>query len=179
MANESTAFGKWWKANKEKWTSKASEVLDNLWETKEEKEEAKKIFDKKVTEEADKTIDTAYEELSKEDKEAYDIKRFKIYEEMKAKEEKEDATDKEQLAQKLEGIKEVINTFENFQTGEQGTQIAGYQDVEDPYSGTSALSDLKEKESQKALLAQITGYNNPMSRAVDLEKRLTNLVRYT
>ena len=94
MANESTAFGKWWKENKEKWTSKASEVLDNLWETKEEKEEAKKIFDKKVTEEADKTIDTAYEELSKEDKEAYDIKRFKIYEEMKAKEEKEDATDK-------------------------------------------------------------------------------------
>jgi len=98
---------------------------------------------------------------------------------MKAKEEKEDATDKEELAQKLEGIKEVINTFENFQTGEPGTQIAGYQDVEDPYSGTSALSDLQEKESQKALLAQITGYNNPMSRAVDLEKRLTNLVRYT
>jgi len=179
MANESTAFGTWWKENKEKWTSKASEVLDNLWETKEEKEEAKKTFEKKVTEEADKTIDTDYEELSKEDKEAYDIKRFKIYEEMKAKEEKEDATDKEELAQKLEGIKEVINTFENFQTGEPGTQIAGYQDVEDPYSGTSALSDLQEKESQKALLAQITGYNNPMSRAVDLEKRLTNLVRYT
>ena len=179
MANESTAFGKWWKENKEKWTSKASEVLDNLWETKEEKEEATKTFEKKVTEEADKTIDTDYEELSKEDKEAYDLKRFKIYEDMKAKEEKEEAADKEELAKKLEGIKEVINTFENFQTGEAATGIEGYQDVEDPYSGTSALSDLKEKESQKALLAQITGYNNPMSRAVDLEKRLTNLVRYT
>ena len=176
MANESTAFGKWWKENKEKWTSKASEVLDNLWETKEEKEEATKTFEKKVTEEADKTIDTDYEELSKEDKEAYDVKRFKIYEDMKAQEQ---AADNEELAKKLEGIKEVINTFENFQTGEAATGIEGYQDVEDPYSGTSALSDLKEKESQKALLAQITGYNNPMSRAVDLEKRLTNLVRYT
>ena len=49
------------------------------WET-EEKKEASVEFEKKVTEEADKTIDTEYEELSKEDKEAYDLKRVKIYE---------------------------------------------------------------------------------------------------
>ena len=179
MANERTAFGEWWTKNKEKWTTKASEIVDDLWETDEEKKAASAEFEKKVTEEADKTIDTEYEELSKEDKEAYDLKRVKIYEEMKATEEKEEAEADKDLQKRLESIKEVINSFENFQAGESGGQIAGYEDVVDPYTGGSALSDLQEKENLKSLLSQITGYNNPMSRAVDLEKRMTNLVRYT
>ena len=83
------------------------------------------------------------------------------------------------LAILFTGLFAVINTFENFQAGESGGQIAGYEDVVDPYAGTSALSDLQEKENMKSLLSQITSYNNPMSRAVDLEKRMTNLVRYT
>ena len=83
------------------------------------------------------------------------------------------------LEKRLESIKEVINTFENFQAGEGGSNIAGYEDVADPYSGTSALSDLQEKENLKSLLSQITGYNNPMSRAVDLQKRMQNLIKYT
>ena len=91
MASESTAFGTWIKEKGEAWSTKASEIIDNLWETDEEKKAAASEFEKKVTEEADKTIDTEYEELSKEDKEAYDLKRVKIYEEMKATEEKEEA----------------------------------------------------------------------------------------
>ena len=98
---------------------------------------------------------------------------------MKAEEEKQEAEADKDLQKRLEGIQKVINTFENFQAGESGGQIAGYEDVGDPYAGTSALSDLKEKENLKSLLSQITGYTNPMSRAVDLEKRMTNLVRYT
>ena len=179
MASENTAFGKWIKEKGEAWSTKASEIIDNLWETDEEKKAAAAEFEKKVTEEADKTIDTEYEELSKEDKEAYDLKRFKIYEEMKAEEEKQEAEADKDLEKRLESIKDVINTFENFQAGESGGQISGYEDVVDPYTGGSALSDLQEKENLKSLLSQITGYNNPMSRAVDLEKRMTNLVRYT
>ena len=98
---------------------------------------------------------------------------------MKATEEKEEAEADKDLQKRLESIKEVINTFENFQAGESSTGIQGYQDVDDPYSGTAPLSDLQEKENLKSLLSQITGYNNPMSRAVDLEKRMKNLVRYT
>ena len=120
-----------------------------------------------------------YKKASEKDKEAYDLKRVKIYEEMKATEEKEEAEADKDLQKRLESIKEVINTFENFQAGEGGGQIAGYEDVVDPYTGGSALSDLQEKENMKSLLSQITGYNNPMSRAVELEKRMTNLVRYT
>ena len=75
--------------------------------------------------------------------------------------------------------KEVINTFENFTTG-QPLEVSEWEgDIQDPYSGPVPLSDLQEKENQKALLAQITGYTSPMQRAVDLEKRLTHLVRYT
>ena len=182
MASESStlgAFGTWIKEKGEAWSTKASEIVDNLWETEEEKKAAAAEFEKKVTEEADKTIDTEYEELSKEDKEAYDLKRVKIYEEMKATEEKEEAEADKDLQKRLESIKDVINTFEDFQAGESGGQISGYEDVADPYIGGSALSDLQEKENMKSLLSQITGYNNPMSRAVDLEKRMTNLVRYT
>jgi len=133
-----------------------------------------------VDERGEVDYDEYYSDLeTKEEQEAYDIKRFKIYEEMKATEEKEEAEADKTFQKRLESIKEVINTFENFQAGEGGGQIAGYEDVADPYSGTSALSDLQEKENLKSLLSQITGYNNPMSRAVELEKRMTNLVRYT
>ena len=180
MANESTAFGEWWTKNKEKWTTKASEIVDNLYETDEEKKEAAAEFEKKVTETADKDEkEIDYEAKTKEDQEAYDLKRVKIYEEMKATEEKEEAEADKDLQKRLESIKDVINTFENFQAGQLADEIAGYEDVADPYTGGSALSDLQEKENMKSLLSQITGYNNPMSRAVDLEKRMQNLVRYT
>ena len=186
MANESTAFGKWWREKGSAWSSKASEIInkiplvDDIWETEEEKKAASAEFEKKVTEEADKDEkEIEYEAKTKEEQEAYDIKRFKIYEEMKATQQAEEEQADKDLQKRLESIKEVINTFENFQAGEGGGQIAGYEDVADPYSGTSALSDLQEKENLKSLLSQITGYNNPMSRAVELEKRMTNLVRYT
>ena len=90
-----------------------------------------------------------------------------------------DEKEDKELQKKLEAIKDVINTFEDFQPGKELDLPTGYEDVVDPYSGTSALSDLKEKESLKSLLSQITGYTNPMSRAVDLEKRMQNLVKYT
>jgi hypothetical protein len=185
MANESTAFGEWWSKKGSEWSSKASEIINKIplvgevWETEEEEKEAAKEFQTKVTEEADKTIDTEYKELSKDEQEAYDLKRVKIFEQMKAEEEKQEAEADKDLQKRLEGIQKVINTFENFQAGESGGQIAGYEDVGDPYAGTSALSDLKEKENLKSLLSQITGYTNPMSRAVDLEKRMQNLVKYT
>ena len=180
MANESSAFGTWIKEKGSAWSTKASEILDNLYETDEEKKEAAKAFEREVTAEADKDEkEIEYDAKTKEDQEAYDLKRVKIYEEMKATEEKEEAEADKDLQKRLESIKEVINTFENFQAGESGDQIAGYEDVVDPYAGTSALSDLQEKENMKSLLSQITGYNNPMSRAVDLQKRMQNLIKYT
>ena len=183
MANESSAFGAfgtWIKEKGEEWSTKASEIVDNLWETEEEKKEAAKAFEREVTAAADKDEkEIEYEDKTKEEQEAYDVKRFKIYEEMKATQQAEEEQADKELQKRLESIKEVINTFENFQAGESGDHIAGYEDVVDPYAGTSALSDLQEKENMKSLLSQITGYNNPMSRAVDLEKRMTNLVRYT
>ena len=182
MANESTAFdfGKWIKAKGNAWSTKASEIVDNLWETEEEKKAAAAEFEKKVTEEADKgEKEIEYEAKTKEEQEAYDVKRFKIWEEMKTAEKEEEAQAVKDLEKRLESIQKVINTFEDFQAGESGGQIAGYEDVADPYTGGSALSDLQEKENLKSLLSQITEYNNPMSRAVDLEKRMTNLVKYT
>ena len=86
MADESSAFGTWIRDKGQAWASKASEIWDNLYETDEEKKEALKAFNKKVTEAADKEVETEYEEMTKEDKEAYDLKRVKIYEEMKAAE---------------------------------------------------------------------------------------------
>ena len=180
MASESSAFGTWIKEKGEAWSTKALEIVDNLWETEEEKKEAAKAFEKEVTAAADKDEkEIEYEDKTKEEQAAYDVKRFKIYEEMKATQQAEEEQADKELQKRLESIKEVINTFENFQAGESGDQIAGYEDVVDPYAGTSALSDLQEKENMKSLLSQITGYNNPMSRAVDLEKRMTNLVKYT
>ena len=183
MESESSAFGAfgtWIKEKGEAWSTKASEIVDNLWETEEEKKEAAKAFEREVTAAADKDEkEIEYEDKTKEEQEAYDVKRFKIYEEMKATEEKEEAQADKDLQKRLESIKNVINTFEDFQAGEAGANISGYEDVADPYAGTSALCDLQEKENMKSLLSQITGYNNPMSRAVDLEKRMTNLVRYT
>ena len=98
---------------------------------------------------------------------------------MKTAEKEEEAQADKDLEKRLESIQKVINTFEDFQAGQSGGQIVSYEDVADPYTGGSPLSDLQEKENLKSLLSQITEYNNPMSRAVDLEKRMTNLVRYT
>ena len=98
---------------------------------------------------------------------------------MKATQEKEEVEADKDFEKRMESIKEVINTFENFQSGEGAGQISGYEDVADPYTGGSALSDLQEKENMKSLLSEVTGYNNPMSRAVDLEKRMQNLIKYT
>ena len=183
MASESTAFGEireWWSKKGSEWSTKASEIWDNLYETDEEKKEALKAFNKKVTEVADKDEkEIEYADKTKDEQEAYDVKRFRIYEEMKAEEEKQEAEADKDLIDKLDAIKNVINTFEDFQAGEGAGQISGYEDVADPYTGGSALSDLQEKENLKSLLSQITGYTNPMSRAVDLEKRMTNLVKYT
>ena len=183
MADKNTAFGeikKWWSEKGSKWSTKASEIWDNLYETEDEKKEALKAFEKEVTLAADKDEETIeYKDKTKEEQEAYDVKRFKIWEEMKTAEKEEEAQADKDLEKRLESIQKVINTFEDFQAGESGGQIAGYEDVADPYTGGSALSDLQEKENLKSLLSQITEYNNPMSRAVDLEKRMTNLVKYT
>tara|TARA_R100000656_G_scaffold61318_1_gene47347 strand:+ start:94 stop:636 length:543 start_codon:yes stop_codon:yes gene_type:complete len=162
-------FDKYKEWSKEKWES---------FRDKDDTEE-KKAFEKEVTEVADKTIDKDYDELSKDEQEAYDVKRYKIWESMKAEREKEEIEGDKELAKKIEGIKEVINTFEDFSTGESARIPEWEGEIADPYEGTTVLSDLQQKENQKALLAQITGYTSPMQRAVDLEKRLTNLVKYT
>ena len=106
---------------------------------------------------------------------ASEIKPEKIVEINLTKEEKKD----KELKKKLDGIKEVIDTFESFTTGVPLDVPEWEGETADPYKGTTVLSDLQQKENQKALLAQITGYTSPMQRAVDLEKRLTNLVKYT
>ena len=156
----------------EKVTDKYSELFGK---DDEKEEEYKKKAEKKATEEVGEYI-----KLDTESQKEFDIARAlkikKMRDDQKIIDEKED----EALQKKLEAIKDVINTFEDFQSGKElDLPTGGYQDVADPYSGTSPLSDLKEKENLKSLLSQITGYTNPMSRAVDLEKRMTNLVKYT
>ena len=93
MASESTAFGEireWWSKKGSEWSTKASEIWDNLYETDEEKKEALKAFNKKVTEVADKDEkEIEYEDKTNDEQEAYDVKRFRIYEQMKAEEDKE------------------------------------------------------------------------------------------
>ena len=118
-------------------------------------------------------------DMHTEGQKEFDVARALKIKEMRDAQKVIDEKEDKELQDRLEAIKNVINTFEDFQSGKEIDLDTGYQDVADPYSGTSALSDLQEKENMKSLLSQITGYNNPMSRAVDLEKRMTNLVRYT
>ena len=178
-----TAFSQWFLNKKDDFLEKVSSVFEKKDDVDEkESKYLQKSEDLANKEKIEKELDTEVGEVDELDLEGIDerekaavIKAKELLDKKKEDEKKDD----DDLQKKLESIKTVIDTFEDFQAGEAGTEIEGYQDVEDPYSGTTALSDLQEKESQKALLAQITGYTSPMQRAVDLEKRLTNLVRYT
>ena len=178
-----SAFSQWFSNKKDYFLEEISSVFEKKDDDDEkESKYLKKSEDLAKKEKIEKELDTEFGEVDELDIEgaaertaAAVIKARELIDKKKEDEKKDD----DDLQKKLEGIKEVINTFENFQAGEVGTEIAGYQDVEDPYSGASPLSDLQEKENMKSLLSQITGYTSPMQRAVDLEKRLTNLVRYT
>ena len=165
------AFKEW----KDIFVDKVTEKYSELFEKDEDKEiEYKKEAEKKATEEVGE-----YETLDTESQKEFDVARAIKIKEMKDAQKVIDEKDDKELQDRLEAIKNVINTFEDFQSGTEIDLKTGYQDVSDPYSGTSALSDLQEKENMKSLLSQITSYNNPMSRAVNLQKRMKNLIKYT
>ena len=166
-----TAFTEW----KDIFVDKVTEKYSELFEKDEDKEiEYKKEAEKKATEEVGE-----YETLDTEGQKEFDVARALKIKEMKDAQKVIDEKEDKELQDRLEAIKNVINTFEDFQTGTPIDTSTGYEDVVDPYTGGSALSDLQEKENMKSLLSQITGYNNPMSRAVDLQKRMQNLIKYT
>ena len=165
------AFKEW----KDIFVDKVSKKYSELYGKDDEKEEEyKKASKEKATEEVGE-----YETLDTEGQKEFDVARAIKIKEMRDAQKVIDEKEDKELKDRLEAIKEVINTFEDFQTGTPLDTSTGYEDVVDPYSGTSALSDLQEKENMKSLLSQITGYNNPMSRAVDLQKRMQNLIKYT
>ena len=64
----------------------------------------------------------------------------------------EEESDKE-LQKKLEGIKEVIDTFENFTTGVRLDVPEWEGEVADPYSDAGPLSDLQQKENQNVYIS--------------------------
>jgi len=166
-----SAFKEW----KDIFVDKVTEKYSELFEKDEDKEiEYKKEAEKKATEEVGE-----YETLDTESQKEFDVARAIKIKEMKDAQKVIDEKEDKELEDRLEAIKNVINTFEDFQSGKEIDLDTGYQDVADPYSGTSALSDLQEKENMKSLLSQITSYNNPMSRAVNLQKRMKNLIKYT
>tara|TARA_R100001086_G_C11747029_1_gene234207 strand:+ start:178 stop:714 length:537 start_codon:yes stop_codon:yes gene_type:complete len=175
-----SAFTEWFKNKGSEWIEKASNLFKD--DDTEESEKKKKYLEFSEKEKAKKELDTEvgeYKTLDTEGQVEYEaaavIKARELIEKGKLEEEESD----KELKKKLDGIKEVIDTFENFTTGVPLDVPEWEGDIADPYAGAGALSDLQQKENQKALLAQITGYTSPMQRAVDLEKRLTNLVRYT
>ena len=160
---------------KDIFVDKVSEKYSDIFKKDDEKEdEYKKASEKKATEEVGE-----YETLDTEGQKEFDVARALKIKEMKDAQKVIDEKEDKELQDRLESIKKVINTFEDFQAGTELDLDTGYGDVDDPYSGTSALSDLKEKENMKSLLSQITGYTSPMSRAVDLQKRMQNLIKYT
>ena len=179
-----SAFKEYWNQYGPEWLKTAVDKTSNLFKDDDDAEEEKKKkylefsekerVKKELTEEVGE-LDTLDTEGQVEYEAAAVIKAKELIEKGKLEEEESD----KELQKKLEGIKEVIYTFENFTTGVRLDVPEWEGEVADPYSGTGALSDLQQKENQKALLAQITGYTSPMQRAVDLEKRLTNLVKYT
>ena len=173
------AFSEWFQKKGSEWLKKASDLVKKD-DDKDEKDTEYLEFSEK--EKAKKELETEvgeYETLDTEGQVEYDaaavIKAKELIEKGKLEEEESD----KELKKKLDVIKEVIDTFENFTTGVPLDVPEWEGDIADPYAGAGALSDLQQKENQKALLAQITGYTSPMQRAVDLEKRLTNLVKYT
>ena len=161
---------------KDIFVDKVSEKYSELFEKDEDKEiEYKKEAEKKATEEVGE-----YETLDTEGQKEFDVARALKIKEMRDAQKVIDEKEDKELQDRLENIKKVINTFEDFQAGSEIDMPASYGDDEvDPYTGGSPLSDLPEKENMKSLLSQITGYNNPMSRAVDLQKRMKNLIKYT
>ena len=160
---------------KDIFVDKVSDKYSELFKKDDEKEvEYKKASEKKATEEVGE-----YETLDTEGQKEFDVARALKIKEMKDAQKVIDEKEDKELQDRLENIKKVINTFEDFQAGTPLDTSTGYEDTVDPYTGGSALSDLQEKENMKSLLSQITGYNNPMSRAVDLQKRMQNLIKYT
>jgi len=165
------AFEEWKDIFVDKVTEKYSELFGK---DKDKEKEYKKVSKEKATEEVGE-----YTELDTESQKEFDVARALKIKEMREDQKIIDEKEDKELEDRLEAIKNVINTFEDFQAGTRIDAVTGYEDAVDPYTGGSPLSDLQEKENLKSLLSQITGYTNPMSRAVDLEKRMTNLVRYT
>ena len=160
---------------KDIFVDKVSDKYSELFKKDDEKEvEYKKASEKKATEEVGE-----YETLDTEGQKEFDVARALKIKEMRDAQKVIDEKEDKELADRLDAIKKVINTFEDFQSGAEMDLDTGYQDVADPYTGGSALSDLQEKENMKSLLSQITSYNNPMSRAVNLQKRMQNLIKYT
>ena len=177
------AFREWYNEYGPEWLKTAVDKASDLVKKDDDDDEKKKKYiefseKKRIEDELDTEIgevETLDTEGEAERAAAAIIKAKELIEKGKVEEEEAD----KELQKKLEGIKEVINTFEKFTTGVPLDVPEWEGEVADPYSGGGALSDLQQKENQKALLAQITGYTSPMQRAVDLEKRLTNLVKYT
>jgi len=160
---------------KDIFVDKVSKKFSDLYEKDDEKEiEYKKVSKEKATEDVGE-----YDTLDTEGQKEFDVARALKIKEMRDAQRVIDEKEDKELADRLDAIKKVINTFEDFQSGTEMDLDTGYQDVADPYTGGSALSDLQEKENMKSLLSQITSYNNPMSRAVNLQKRMQNLIKYT
>lgn len=179
------AFKEYWNQYGPEWLKTAVDKASDFFKKDDddaEDEKKKKYLEFSEKEKAKKELETEvdeYETLDTEGQVEYDaaavIKAKELIEKGKLEEEESD----KELKKKLDGIKEVIDTFESFTTGVPLDVPEWEGETADPYKGTTVLSDLQQKENQKALLAQITGYTSPMQRAVDLEKRLTNLVKYT
>ena len=147
---------------KDIFVDKVSDKYSELFKKDDEKEvEYKKASEKKATEEVGE-----YETLDTEGQKEFDVARALKIKEMRDAQKVIDEKEDKELQDRLENIKKVINTFEDFQAGTPLDTSTVYEDTVDPYTGGSALSDLQEKENMKSLLSQITGYNNPMSRAV-------------
>jgi len=170
-----SAFKEYWNQYGPEWLKTAVDKTSDLVKKDDDDDEKKKKYLEFSEIEAEKDKIVEGEVDIEEEVAVAAAHAKKLIERGKLEEEKSD----KELQKKLEGIKEVINTFEEFTTGVPLDVPVWEGEVEDPYSGGGALSDLQQTENQKALLAQITGYTSPMQRAVDLEKRLTNLVRYT
>ena len=176
------AFSEWFKSTRgSEWLEKASNVFKKDDDDVKDKKKKKYIEfseKKRIEDELDKEVGEVEELDIEGEAEREAVAVIKAKELIEKGKLEEDEADKE-LKKKLDGIKEVIDTFEEFTTGQPIDVPVWAEDEPDPYSGAGALSDLQQKENQKDLLSQITGYTSPMQRAVDLEKRLTNLVRYT
>ena len=175
------AFTEWYQKEGSEWLKKASDIFKKDDDDAEDEKKKKYIEfseKKRIEDELDKEVGKVDELDTEGEAEREAVAIIKAKELIEKGKLEEEESDKE-LKKKLDGIKEVIDTFESFTAGVPLDVPEWEGETADPYKGTTVLSDLQQKENQKALLAQITGYTSPMQRAVDLEKRLTNLVKYT